>query len=73
MFAFFRRSILFLVGFSLPIQGSSVIDVGIQMTPFKLMSGFLLILAGAQFATSIALLFLPESVERRRNDGLWTS
>lgn len=53
MFRFFRRFCLFLVGFSLPIQAYSLINLPfMRMTPFKAATGLLLVLAAVQFAVT---------------------
>jgi O-antigen ligase len=50
MFNRFRKLVLFLVGVSIPIQGLALNVVGVHATPFKILTAFLLVLAGLQFA-----------------------
>lgn len=52
MFSALRRLSLFLVGFSLPMQGYSFLDLSFGMTPFKLATAILLLVGLAQFAIS---------------------
>lgn len=52
MFSAFRRLSLFLVGFSLPMQGYSFLDFSFGMTPFKLATAILLLVGMVQFTIS---------------------
>lgn len=52
MFSAFRRLSLFLVGFSLPMQGYSLLNFSFGMTPFKIATAILLVVGLAQFAIS---------------------
>ena len=51
MYKRFRNFVLFLVGFSIPIQGVAVAAAGVNATPFKFVTAVLFLLAMLQYAT----------------------